>query len=81
MQDTSARALERYYELLRAQTPAARLATAARLTTAVRALAEAGIRSAHPTATPEVVRAQLAARLYGRAVARRLFPDVNIDAG
>jgi hypothetical protein len=74
MQDTSPEAERRYYELLAAKSPMERLAIAVRLTNAVRTLAEAAIRARHPTATSDEVRAHLAERLYGRAVARRLFP-------
>lgn len=81
MHDTSPPALERYYELLRARTPLARLTTAADLSTAVRQLAESSIRAAEPNASDEVVRARLALRLYGREVAARLFPDTELDAG
>ncbi|HET9958177.1 MAG TPA: hypothetical protein VFQ61_26965 [Polyangiaceae bacterium] len=79
MRDTSPEAEERYFELMRRQPPAARLAAAARLCSAVRALAEAGIRDGHPGATEQEVRAHLAARMYGREVASRLFPNVNLD--
>ena len=77
MRDTSDPALQRYYELLRARTPLARITAAADLTTAVRQLAEAGIRAGDPNAPPSVVRARLARRLYGTDVAARLFPDVE----
>jgi hypothetical protein len=79
MRDTSAQALDRYYELLRARTPLARLTTAVRLSSAVRQLAEAAIRAERPGAPPSVVQAQLALRLYGRDVATRLFPRVDLD--
>jgi hypothetical protein len=81
MRDTSERAMARYYELLRAQTPLARITTAARLSSAVRTLAETAIRNDDPKASPDTVRARLARRLYGREVAGRLFPDVEIDGG
>jgi hypothetical protein len=81
MRDTSDLALERYYELLRAQTPLARITATADLTTAVRQLAEAAIRAADPDALPSVVRARLAHRLYGAEVAARLFPDVRRHVG
>lgn len=79
MRDTSPVALERYYELLRARTPLARLAAAVDLSSAVRQLAEASIRAAEPDASAAVVRARLAWRLYGREVAARLFPGVELD--
>ncbi len=78
MRDTSEPALERYYELLRARTPLARLTTAADLSSAVRQLAESSIRAAAPGAPAGVVRARLALRLYGREVAARLFPGVEL---
>lgn len=81
MHDTSQPALERYYELLRARTPLARLTQAADLSTAVRQLAESSIRTAEPDASDEVVRARLTLRLYGREVAARLFPGTELDAG
>jgi hypothetical protein len=81
MRDTSPAALERYYELLRARTPLARLAAAVDLSSAVRQLAEASIRAAEPDASAAVVRARLARRLYGREVAARLFPGVDLDVG
>lgn len=81
MRDTSEPALERYYELLRARTPLARITAAADLSSAVRQLVEAGIRAADPDASPRVVRARLARRLYGAEVAARLFPDVERNVG
>jgi hypothetical protein len=71
--DTSPIAQRRYDELLRQRTPAQRLAIAMSLTRAVRELAVAGIRSAHPNASPREVQAELAARMYGPELARRLF--------
>ena len=81
MRDTSEPAQARYYQLLRAQTPLARLTTAAGLSSAVRQLAEAAIRTDDPEASDSIVRARLARRLYGRDVAARLFPGVELDAG
>jgi hypothetical protein len=74
MDDTSPAAKLRYYELLRQQTPMQRLEIAVRLTNSVRALAEADILRADPSASPRQVQARLAARLYGDQVALRLFP-------
>ncbi|HTA93230.1 MAG TPA: hypothetical protein VK745_26810 [Polyangiaceae bacterium] len=79
MRDTSEQAIERYYELLRARAPLARLAAA--VNSAVRELAESSIRAAEPNASAGVVRARLALRLYGRDVAARLFPGVELDVG
>ena len=81
MRDTSEPALERYYELLRARPPIARIKAAAELTVAVRSLAESAIRAADPAASAVVVRARLTNRLYGREVAARLFPGVRLDVG
>jgi hypothetical protein len=81
MRDTSEPALERYYELLRSQTPLDRITAAARLTSAVRQLAEAAVRAGDRDAPANVVRARLALRLYGRDVAARLFPGVALDVG
>jgi hypothetical protein len=81
MRDTAEPALERYYELLRGQTPMARLTAAVALSSAVRRLAESSIRAADPGARTSEVHARLALRLYGREVAARLFPGVELDVG
>jgi hypothetical protein len=81
MRDTSELAQARYYQLLRAQTPLARITTAAGLTSAVRQLAEAAIRTDDPEAPANVVRARLTHRLYGPEVATRLFPGIKLDGG
>jgi hypothetical protein len=73
LNDTAPAADRRYHELLRARTPAERLEHAVRLTTTARALAEAGIRHRQPELDERQVRAELARRMYGDAVARRLF--------
>jgi hypothetical protein len=72
-QDTHPRQQARYIELLRAQSPVDRLRKAGELTRAVRYLAEVGIRDYFPQADELEVRVRLAERLYGRAVALRLF--------
>jgi hypothetical protein len=46
----------------------------------VRALALAGLRDRHPNASEDELRVRLAVRLYGRAVATKLFRDVPDDA-
>jgi len=79
MRDTSEPALERYYELLSARPPLARITMAVELSAAVRSLAELAIRAADPGASTLVVRARLASRLYGTEVASRLFPGVPLD--
>jgi len=75
--DTSAQANRRYFELLRQAGPAKRLAICAGLTNATRELAVAGIRAANPgrTLSPREVQRLLAARLYGAEVSRRLFGE------
>lgn len=78
--DTSPTASERYHVLLRALGPEGRLEAAMRLSRAVRALAEAGIRERHPGADDAEVRVRLTVRLYGRAAAERLFGAVPDDA-
>jgi hypothetical protein len=78
--DTSPAEIERYHAMLRALPPYERLRIAVALSTAVRNLAEAGIRDRHPEAGPEEVRARLMARLHGRETALRLFPLVPDDA-
>lgn len=77
MRDTSEQAMDRYYQLLREQTPMARLGAADDLSLAVRQLAEADIRNRDPQASSRVVQARLTLRLYGRETAARLFPDVD----
>ena len=72
-QDTHPRQQARYIELLRAQAPEARLFKAGALTEAVRYLAEVGIRENFPHADEAEIRVRLAERIYGRAVALRLF--------
>ncbi len=74
MDDTSPAARRRYYELLAQKSPIERLAMAARLSSMVRTLAEASIRAGSPDVPERAVKKQLADRLYGRAVAERLFP-------
>ncbi len=76
LRDTSAAALDRYFELLRALSPEARLRKASALTHAVRQLAIAGIRLQYPHASPEEVRMHLAMRLYGADPTRRMFGRV-----
>jgi hypothetical protein len=73
--DTSAKANRRYFELLRQIEPARRLAICASLSRATRELAMAGIREAHRerTLSPREIEQHLAERLYGVEVARRFF--------
>ncbi|MFO0760888.1 MAG: hypothetical protein U0359_30710 [Byssovorax sp.] len=79
MIDTSPVANARYHELLRAMPPERRLEVAMGLTQTVRELALAGLRDRHPRADEHEMRVRLTARLYGRAVALRLFGAVPDD--
>ncbi len=79
-EDTSAAAIARYHQLLRAQAPHQRLEQTNALIAAVRELAIAGIRARHPDASPQEVRMRLTVRLYGREIAARLFGAVPADA-
>lgn len=74
--DTSPAATDRYYDLLKRQSPADRLQIAVSLTRSVRELAMADILRLDPNASPREVQARLADRLYGEATARRLFPPL-----
>lgn len=51
-----------------------------KLSRAVRELALAGIRELFPDASEQELRVRLTVRLYGRAVAVRLFGTVPADA-
>jgi len=74
--DTAPSVAARYHERIGALPGARRLEIAAQLTQGVRALAEAGLRHRHPAASDEEIRCRLAALLYGRALAERLFGRV-----
>jgi hypothetical protein len=80
MRDTSEAANRRYHELLRARAPHERLAQAMALSRMTRELAMAGLRSRHPTASAAELDVRLAARLYGRETALRLFGTIPEDA-
>lgn len=71
--DTAPAAAARYRERIGALTGARRLEIAAQLSQGVRALAEAGLRHRHPGASEPELRWRLAALLYGRSAADRLF--------
>jgi hypothetical protein len=73
MRDTIPSQQDDYYARLSRLSAEQRLRIAARLSTAVRRLAEAGIRARHPQANVGEVRVRLAVRLYGRAAGLRLF--------
>lgn len=77
--DTSPEAEARYIALLQAMTLEERGEQVVRLSRAVRALCEAGVRERHPLADEVEVKARVAAITYGREVATRLFPAVVID--
>lgn len=77
--DTHPAALACYRARLRALGPAERLEIAAGLSRSVRDLAEAGIRRRHPGASDDEVRCRIAALLYGRDAARRLFGRLADD--
>ena len=62
------------------QAPHERLAQAMALTKMTRELAVAGLRSRFPAATEDELRVRLAVRLYGRAVALRVYGRVPTDA-
>ena len=79
MRDTAPGQERRYFELLAAAAPAVRLRRAISLSRTVRELALAGLRARHPRAGDRELRARLAAILYGREVAGRLFGDVPAD--
>jgi hypothetical protein len=74
VEDTSPAARRRYYELLAQKSPVERLAMAVRLSSMVRMLAEEAVRAGSPDLSERAMKKGLADRLYGRAVAERLFP-------
>jgi hypothetical protein len=80
LRDTSAAALDRYYELLGALSPEARLEKAVELTRAVREMAVAGIRAQYPDASSDEIRMHLALRLYGPVATKRMFGRIPEDA-
>jgi hypothetical protein len=76
--DTSEAASRRYFELLRARSPAQRAEILAGLVGSVRQLARASVKLAHPAASEREVEARVAARLYGGEVAARFYPEVDV---
>jgi hypothetical protein len=76
--DTSEATSRRYFELLRARSPAQRAEILAGLVSSVRQLARASVALAHPAATEREIDARVAARLYGCEVAARFYPDVDV---
>lgn len=79
-QDTGPEGLRRYHEKLQALTPAERARITAGLTAGVRRAARAGLRLRHPAASEEELEVRLAVRLYGRAIAQRVYRDIPDDA-
>ncbi len=77
--DTSRAAGDRYFELLRQRSPRERAVILAGLVSAVRQLARASERAAHPDLPARAVEARVAARLYGATVAARFFPDIAVE--
>jgi len=75
VRDTHPKAQAKYFELLRQAGPQRRLETCLSLSRTIRELAIAGIKQAHPqkTLTDDEIRQELAERLYGTAVAQRVF--------
>ncbi len=78
MQDTSDEAARRYFELLRSRSYAERAAILTGLVASVRHLAAVSVRMSHPGASEREVDAHVAMRIYGRAIATRFYPDVNL---
>jgi len=77
--DTAPEMAARYDAMIGALPGERRLAIAAQLSEGARAMAEAGLRSRHPGATDREIRCRLAALLYGRDAAARLFGSVPSD--
>ena len=77
--DTASAVAARYDAMVGALSGQRKLEIAAQLTLGTRALAEAGLRSRHPGATDDEIRCRLAALLYGRAAAERIFGRVPDD--
>ncbi len=77
--DTSPAAARFYHEHLRALSPRERLLIAARLSMAVRKLAEAGIRRRYPEASARDISTHLAIRMYGRRVVERVLGELPAD--
>lgn len=71
--DTDPRAAAIYRVLLDSCSPTQRLAQAVRLSAAIRALAEAGLRQRHPDAAPDELRWRLTALCYGESFAERML--------
>lgn len=77
--DTAPAVAARYDAMIGGLSGARRLEIAAQLSQGVRTMAEAGLRSRHPGASEDELRCRLAALLYGRDIALRLFGAVPDD--
>jgi hypothetical protein len=77
--DTAPAVAVRYDAMIGALPGERRLEIAAQLSQGVRAMAEAGLRDRHAGASEGELRCRLAALLYGRGVAERLFGSVPDD--
>jgi hypothetical protein len=80
MRDTSPLQQEQYFARLRRLTPEERLNIVSRLNRGVRRMAMMGLKTRHPEASEEELRARLAVRIYGREIAQRMFADIPADA-
>jgi hypothetical protein len=76
--DTSREAYERQLEGWRRMTPERKGELVAELSEAVRELSREGIRARHPEYGDDEVGQALAVLLYGREIARRLWPDTGL---
>ncbi|MHB1845876.1 MAG: hypothetical protein ACYCWW_13705 [Deltaproteobacteria bacterium] len=80
MLDTSPESQRKYYALLRAAGVAGRSRALWSACSGLRGTVLAGIRHRHPGISEDELRGRLAVRLYGRAVAERLFGPLPDDA-
>lgn len=80
LEDTSPKERARYFALLRALSLEQKAEIVASLNSAIRTLAETGIRERHPGISDEELRVRLAVRLYGREAGLRLFGRIPDDA-
>ena len=72
--DTSPEERAKYYALIARLTPEERVRKMTALGQVARELARADLARTYPHASPTEIEIELVARLYGRAVARRLTP-------
>jgi hypothetical protein len=80
LEDTPPQAQRRYAELLRRMTPEQRLRATQGLCAGIRRATWRSLQEAFPHASAPELRLRLAARLYGRAEAKRLFGALPDDA-